>query len=253
MTTRSNTRQRNLRSGLRPVHSLRASRRGFAGRLLVAVDGSAESEIVLEWAVITAEHLDLPVVAVTTAEDPSFRLADGRGGDPGGPGNRRRQIVASVRDRHPGADISHVQARGELAASVCQMVGEADLIVVAEPVGSAARSTSMSAYCRHYARCAVVIPPYEQLRTLQIVPRPDPDPEVDLEPAPRPEPRSHATVRPWRRSGSPRPAGHEPGPRSGSALHGVLEPGEPLGSELHVVGESGPALHRVLDPAGWFG
>jgi hypothetical protein len=156
---------------------------------MVGVDGAPDSETVLEWAAVMGEHLNLPVVAVTTTDesarraDPTviddgsmvldpvlriegFRSGEAARGDLGGLGDRRLRIIASVRSRHPRADIAHVRARGELAGALSGMAGEADFIVVAEPAGSAGRSTSLSSYYRRYARSAVLIPPFDELRSL---------------------------------------------------------------------------------------
>jgi hypothetical protein len=220
------------------MRSTRPSTGAYPGRLIVGVDKTSDSETILEWAAVMGERLTMPVVAVTTADglvtspdpavvddgemvlDPVLRLEDFRfseaaGGDLDELEDRRLRIVAAVRNRHPRVQLSHAPAQGELAGVVSQMAGAADFIVVAEPAGSGGRSTSLSSYYRRYARSPVLIPPFDELRSLAQVSQSDQAIESTLVEVRKNEP---------------------------SGDHGVLAP---MGAE-----ERGRAVAR---PSHWFG
>jgi hypothetical protein len=144
--------------------------------LLVGVDGSAESSNALEWAAATGARLDLLVVAVTTFEDLVDCLCGTSGRREHDLFTRRQRMVTDVMDRHPDADISQWWVAGPLADCLCRMARSDDLLVV-PAYANPRRGSHLSAYCRAYGPCTVIVVPIDQ------PPEPKERPRVDLQEA----------------------------------------------------------------------
>jgi nucleotide-binding universal stress UspA family protein len=130
---------------------------GESSRVVVGVDGSAESLAALEWAadysgrmgrqlvVLMAWHIPTEhASAVAALQEVDLEVAAGE---------VLKDSLERVKDRYPGLDVALTVESGAPGKMLVQSSAEAALLVV----GTKRTLGTVSSYCAHYATCPVVI------------------------------------------------------------------------------------------------
>ena len=123
-------------------------------RVVVGVDGSAESEGALEWAASFAERFGRELTVVVAWHVPTLHARALSATDlEAGADDVAKSAVERVHARHPGLDVGQSVVNGAPGMVLVAESQETDLLVV----GTHRTLGSVSSYCAHYASCSLVI------------------------------------------------------------------------------------------------
>ncbi|GAA4882391.1 universal stress protein [Saccharopolyspora cebuensis] len=132
-------------------------------KIVVGVDGSAESRAALAWALRQARLTGGHLLAVRSWDGPSAgigEVAPDRHDLDADVARDLGEIVADVAGGEPGVHVTREVAHGHPAKALLDAAADADLLVLGNRGRggfTAALLGSVTQYCTHYAACPVVV------------------------------------------------------------------------------------------------
>ena len=123
-------------------------------RVVVGVDGSAESVAALDWAAQFAERFERELTVLVAWHLPTPHISALREADlEAGADEVVKSAVAQVKTRHPSVDVTQTVLSGAPGKLLVEQSKDAGLLVV----GTRRTLGTVASYCSHYALCPVVI------------------------------------------------------------------------------------------------